>query len=123
MLGRQKILHITIENRKATPLADVQVGDTRVKPSSSACNLGDNLCMTQHVNNICRNATHRIRCIGRIRHYLDQATTEKLVHTYVSSRLVQCNSLLYGLPDEQINKLQRVQNAVSTIGHTFKETR
>ena len=50
--------------------------------------------------------------------YLDQPITEKLAHEYVTWRLDQCNSLLYGLPDEEIMKLQRVQNtAVSSI-HT-----
>ena len=67
--SKTEILHITSMNRKVTPLADVQVTDTRVKPSFFARNLGvildDKLCMTQHVNNICRNATHAIRCIGR----------------------------------------------------------
>lgn len=117
--SKTEILHVTSRNVKSTPLAGVQVGDISVKPSSSARNLGvtidDKLSMTQHVNIVCRNATHAIRCIGSIRHYLDQKTTEKLVHAYVSSRLDQCNSLLYGLPDKELMKLQRVQNTAARL--------
>ena len=34
-----------------------------------------------------------------------------MIHAFVSSRLDYCNSLLFGLPQIQINKLQRVQSA------------
>ena len=49
--------------------------------------------------------------IRRIRKYLTRATTESLVHAFITSKLDYCNSLLYGLPDNHIAKLQRVQNA------------
>ncbi|PIK46400.1 putative lethal(3)malignant brain tumor-like protein 3-like [Apostichopus japonicus] len=103
---------------KATPLSGIRVGDTN-EPTSSARNLGvildSQLTMREHVNNVCRNATNAIRSIGRIRHYLDQDTTEKLVHAYVTSRLDNCNALLYGLPDSEIMKLQRIQNTAARL--------
>ena len=117
--SKTEIVHVTSRNMKTTAISGVKVGDTTVKPTSSARNLGvildHKLCMTEHVNNVCRNATHAIRSIGRIRHYLDQVTTEKLVHAYVTSRLDNCNSLLYGLPDSEIMKLQRIQNTAARL--------
>lgn len=41
--------------------------------------------------------------------------TKTLVHAYVTSRLDYCNSLLYGISRELINKLQKVQNAAARL--------
>ena len=38
-----------------------------------------------------------------------------VLHAFVTSRIDYCNGLLYGLPDCEIAKLQRVQNAAATI--------
>ena len=56
-----------------------------------------------------------IRKIGQIRHYLDDDTTLRLVHAFVTSRLDSCNSLLYGLPDKELSKVQRVQNTAARL--------
>ena len=44
--------------------------------------------MPGHVNNLCRTASLAIRDIGRIRKYLDQPSTERLVHAFVTSNLI-----------------------------------
>ena len=56
-----------------------------------------------------------LRNIGNLRKYLDQSTAERLVHAFVTSRLDNCNSLLYGLPQCEIKKLQHVQNTGARI--------
>ena len=55
------------------------------------------LTMSGHVNNLCRTASLAIRNIGRLRKYLDQPSTERLVHAFVTSKLdkVYCNNVLY----------------------------
>ena len=40
---------------------------------------------------------------------------EMLVHAFITSRVDYCNSLLYGLPIYQLNKLQRVLNASARL--------
>ena len=42
-----------------------------------------------------------------------------MIHAFVSSRLDYCNSLLYGLPQVEIDKIQRVQNAAAR--HIFEQ--
>ena len=38
-----------------------------------------------------------------------------VLHAFVTSRIDYCNGLLYGLPDREIGKLQRVQNATARL--------
>ena len=71
--------------------------------------------MDTHINNICRSASHALYKIGQIRLYLDQPTTERLVHAFVTCRLDNCNSLLYGLPESHISKLQRIPNSAARL--------
>ena len=46
---------------------------------------------------------------------MDEATTLCLVHAFVTTRLDSCNSLLYGLPDKDLAKIQRVQNTAARL--------
>ena len=97
----------------------IKVGNSTIHPVSQARNLGmimdTSLRMSSHVHNLCKAALHAIRMIGNIRQYLDQKTTTMLVHAFVTSRLDACNSLLFGLPDNLINKIQRVQNIAARL--------
>ncbi|XP_071478654.1 uncharacterized protein [Diadema antillarum] len=72
--------------------------------------------MKGHVNKLCSSAiTGSLRKIGNIRDYLDQRTTERLVHAFVTSKLDSCNTLLWNLPETEIKRLQRVQNIAVRI--------
>ena len=77
-----------------------------------ARNLGSwldaNISMKDHISKTC-NSSFIIH--SRIRKYLSNKSTESLVHAFISSRPDYCNSLLYGLPNCSLTKLQRVQNA------------
>ena len=53
--------------------------------------------------------------IRRIRKYLSRENTETLIHAFISSRIDYCNSLLYGVPNCHLHKLQRVQNAAARL--------
>jgi hypothetical protein len=103
-------------NSQLTP---VRIGESIVEPKEHVRNLGvlfDSVCdLEKHVNSICKGAYYQIRNIGLIRKYLDIDATKTLVHAYVTSRLDYCNSLLYGIPKELTNKLQRVQNTAARL--------
>ena len=61
-----------------------------------------------HIASICKSSFYHLRNISYIRKYQSSNTTEILVHAFVSSKLVHC-TLLYGLQNYQIKKLQHFQ--------------
>ena len=71
------------------------------------------LSMSDHVTNVCKGALFGIRKIDKIRSYLTEAATLRLEHVFVTSRLDTCNSLLYGIPDGDLHKVQIIQNTAT----------
>ena len=110
-------LHSRFSNFIAIP--SINIGDYWAPISKEVCNLGamfdKHLTMSCHINKICRSASLALRNIGRVRKYLNQQSTERLVHAFITSRLDYCNSLLYGLPAKENNKLQRLQNSAASL--------
>ena len=58
---------------------------------------------SKHINQICKTSYFSLYKISKVRSLLDQASTEKLVHAFITSPLDYCNSVLYGSPDYEIN--------------------
>ena len=96
-----------------------RIGDSEIKPIASAKNLGvvidNNLSMGNQITKTCSIAFYHIYNIKYIRKYLNRNLTEKIVHALIRSKLDYCNSLLLGLPNFLLQKLQRVQNAAAKI--------
>ena len=97
----------------------VHIGTTSVSPVEKSRNLGvifdSNMTMESQVSNCVKLAYHSLRNLRAIRKYLTQKAAEQLVHAFVTSRIDCCNSLLYGLPKCQLQKLQRVQNSAARL--------
>ena len=64
--------------------------------------------VSANINHVCKTSFYALYRIGKLR-------TEKLVHAFISSRLDDCNSILYGCPSYEIQKLQSVQNAAARL--------
>ena len=73
------------------------------------------MSMLSHINKTCSSAFYYLYNMRRIRKYLSRSVTESLVHAFITSRIDYCNSLLYGLPNSHIMKLQRIQNAAARL--------
>ena len=110
---------VQLSKLKSSTLA---VGDSSVNLSSKVQNLGaifDNkmklITNISHVNTVCQKAHNQLRNIGKIQKYLSKDTKEIIVHAFVTTRLDYLNSLLYGMPDYIIKRLQRLLNAAARI--------
>ena len=95
----------------------MNINGTCVKFSPSVRNLSvtldSTLSLHQHVMNVCRVAYLELRRINSIRNLLSVDAVKTLVCSLVLSRLDYCNSLLVGLPQYLIKRLQGVQNAAA----------
>jgi hypothetical protein len=60
-------------------------------------------------------AFNHLRNIAKVRPFLSQADTERLIHVFITSRPDYCNALLSGLPKKAIGQLQNIQNAAALV--------
>ena len=68
------------------------------------------LSKSTHISKLCSLAFFHLHNISRIRKFLRPVETKSLLHS-----LLPCNSLLYGLPASQLNKVQRVLNTAARL--------
>ena len=112
ILGRNRHLCCISEKR-------LYLGDTVVDCNPRVNNLDalfdQEINMRFQIANICQSAYFHLRKIDRIVNNLTKKSTEILVHATITSRLDQNNCLLVGATKEQIDKLQRVQNAAARL--------
>jgi len=97
--------------RNITPSLPWHLRDTNI--SSHVRSLGvifdSALSFAKHIDYIFKSCNFYIKNIGRIRQFLSKKACEMLVVALVTSRLDYCNSLLNGLSQTHILRLQRVE--------------
>jgi len=105
--------------QKPSALDKFAVDSTVIQPATAVRNIGvmfDNtMAMSEQVTAICRAAHFHLRNIGRIRKCITYEACDKLIHAFVTSRIDCCNSVLYGLPASQLNRLQRMIHIAARI--------
>ena len=110
---KSKISQVT---RSLTP---VSIFDHNIPFSQSVRNLGvfidETLSLDLHIEHLCRILFCQLRRLGKIRPFLTTDATNKLAVSFILTRLDYCNSLLAGLPDNKLNKLQRIQKHAARI--------
>ena len=103
-------------------LTDVVIGDSILQPTAVARNIGvmfdSELSMKSQVSKLCKVAYFHLHRIRSIRDCLTQHATELLVHSLVISRLDYGNGLLYGVPDQLLDKLQSPECGSSHCGQS-----
>ena len=77
--------------------------------------LNSTLNFKTHITKKCQTAMLNFLRIRSICHLLTEEATSSLVLSLCVSHLDYCNSVLYGLPDITINKMQKVQNMCACL--------
>ena len=69
----------------------------------------------RQISQTCKICFYHIRDFRRIRKYLSPEAAKSVACALVTSHHDYCNSLLYNLPDRDIERLQRVQNCLARV--------
>ena len=128
LLNEEKTKFLLIGTKQQLAKVDfghIKVDKVNIAPHSPVKNLGvwldSNLSMVNHITKTCSVAFYYLFNVSRIRKYLTKKCTETLIHAFISSGLDYCNSLLFGVPECHLHKLQRFQNAAARL--IFQESR
>ena len=93
--------------------------DQDVTQTDSARNLGiefdKDFNFKKHISKVCRSCYYHIRDLRRLRRCLTAPVTKTIATSLVSSKLDYCNSILYNIPNREINKVQSVQNCLARV--------
>lgn len=91
----------------------------QIWPVSSVRNLGvtvdSSLSFCTHVNRVVSSCFYQLRRIKSSLKALPLETAKTLVNCFVVSRLDYCNSLLAGVPQTTLDRLQRVMNTAARM--------
>ena len=97
----------------------IELLGVKTNPTISARNLGvifdKNFTFRSHISVVCNSCLHHMWDLWRIRRHLDLDSAKLLATALMSSRLDYCNSLLYGIADFDLTRLQRVQNQLARL--------
>ena len=113
IIGRDSII-TKIEGK-----LEVFIEDTVVTPSQKVRNIGaifdSEMRMLDQVNSVSKASYACLHSIGRIRKYLDDNAAKTLVHSFITCRIDNLNSLLAGIPDYALDKLQMILNNAARL--------
>ena len=106
----------------------LKIGDSIITPTKTVRNLGVTLdremTMGPYIRQITRSAYFRLQKISTIRCNLNQETCAAAVRALVLSKLDYANTLLIGLPEKLVGRLQIVQNdAARLVSRTSRRDR
>ena len=110
---------------KAGTDTSVRVGEDQIQDVKAVQDLGYylncELKSTVHVNKLASSLYVTLCKISQIRHHVDTKATKMMVQALVLSMLDYCNSLLLGSSDQNLRKLQRIQNITCRVIYTLKK--
>ena len=113
------IVYGTKQQLNKLTIKSINVDGTEIKCVTSVRDLGvtftSNFDFESHIKKKCQIASYHLQNLKSIRQYLSKKATEILVHGLVNSQLDFCNSLFFGIPQYQLNRLQSIQNRAARI--------
>ena len=108
------LIHSKFQNSPS--LDEIILGNEQLTMAGIVTNLGiifdKEILFNDHINQLCRTFVSGNLFIHK---YLTDEATSKVVHAFVTTKLVHCSHLYFGLSKYQVNKMQRDQNKVAQL--------
>ena len=105
--------------RNPITMIKIKIDSIDISTASSVRNIGaifDSALISEaFVNSICKSAWFNLFNISRSRRYLTTDAAKILIQAYVMSKIDYCNSLLYGIPDKLLNRIQRILSYAARV--------
>ena len=127
-LSKTAIIYFSSRFSPAEPIGSIKVGDHYVQPTSVVKDLGvtldSHLTYVPHVSNTCV-AFFRVRFIllAESENIFRKRMLSALpMPSFYRNWIIVSNSLLYGIPSREIEKLQRLQNTAARLTVCMKKT-
>ena len=105
--------------RNPITINKIKIDSIDISTASSVRNLGaifdSALSSEAFVNSFCKFPWFNLFNIIRSRRSLTTDAVKIIIQAYVMSKIDYCNSLLYGIPDKLLNRIQRIQNYAARV--------
>jgi hypothetical protein len=112
---RQQLTKLTVSRLHLSTTTSSSMVDIVKTATDLGVVLDGPLTMASHISSVCRSGFFQLRQLRTIRRSLTSDATRALVQAFVSCRLDYCNSLLAGVADVHLRRLQSVQNAAARL--------
>ena len=113
------ILFCNSIHRNKMLVNSITVCESNTSSSKYIRNLGvyldQEFSIEKHMNQLCKSCYFQLRNIRYIRSSLTTEASKIVVHALVMSKLHFCNSILFGISNKLLDKLQRVQNCAAKL--------
>jgi hypothetical protein len=119
--GKSKLLVFSPHNlRDKVYIDNVYLGSNLFIPVTlEAMNLGvrldSQLNFSSYISMLLSLCYKQVANIGKIRRYLTVDEIKSLVHALIMCRVDGCNSILYGISEFELSRLQRLQNSCARL--------
>ena len=111
--------HVSSQSGGDIDVEPITNGESSIQPTTSARNIGVNfyssLNMNSQIGKVSQPSDFWLRNIRCIRSHLTLTATRQIIQSLVISKLDFFNALYQGLPQYQLDRLQRVQNSAARL--------
>ena len=73
------------------------------------------LKLDKQINSVVKSSFFQLRLLAKVKPFLSFNDFEKVIHSFISTKLDYCNALYIGVSKASLSRLQLVQNAAARL--------